>query len=220
MRLAIVAATGATGRHVLEQALHSDHDVTALVRDPAKLTVEVAAVRTDLADPDPTALAEAVRGADAVISALGATSTTEAGVAETGTRAVIEAMRLAGVDRLVVLSAAAIGTVPTATRPDKPRHDPGEGWLMRRIMSVLKRALKEHYDDLAVMEDLVIDSGLEWTIVRPPRLTDKPATGRYRTTVGHQPRHGWRIARADVAHAMLRAATSSASSRQVVGVAN
>ncbi|WP_035699811.1 NAD(P)-dependent oxidoreductase, partial [Glycomyces tenuis] len=188
MRLVIIAATGATGRHVLDQALDAGHEVTALVRSPGALAAEVKAVRVDFADPDPVALAEAVRGADAVVSALGATSKAEAGIAEAGTRALVEAMRAGEVRRLVVLSAAPIGTVPTAARPDKPRHEPGEGWFMRRVSGVLKRVLREHYADLAAMEDVVRDSGLDWTIVRPPRLTDKPAAGRYRTAVDGLPR--------------------------------
>lgn len=220
MHLAIVAATGATGRHVLEQALAAGHDVTALVRTPSKLTADVRAVKADLADPDPAVLAGALRGVDAVVSALGATSKAEAGVAARGTRALVAAMREAGTERLVVLSAAPIGTVPTPVRPDKPRYDPGDGWLIRRASSVVKRILRVHYADLAAMEDLVRDSGLDWTIVRPPRLTDRPPTGRYRTAVGHQPRNGWLIGRADLADAMLRAATGAAAGRRVLGVAD
>ncbi|GAB3658678.1 NAD(P)-dependent oxidoreductase [Glycomyces tarimensis] len=220
MQLTVIAATGATGRHVLGQALEAGHDVTAVARSPHKLDAGVRAVKADLARPDSGALAEAVTGADAVVSALGATSRTEAGVAERGTAALIEAMRAAGTGRLVVLSAAPIGTVPTAARPGKPRHDPGDGFWLRRAATVLKRVLREHYADLAAMEDLVQDSGLDWTIVRPPQLTDGPRTGAYRTAIGHQPRNGWRISRADLAEAMLAALERPETSRRVLGVAN
>nr|BFF25831.1 hypothetical protein GCM10025732_37960 [Glycomyces mayteni] len=158
-------------------------------------------------------------GADAVVSALGATGKADAGVAATGTLALIAAMREAGVRRLVVLSAAPIGTVATAVRPDKPRHDPGDGLVLRLLTPVVKRALAEHYADLAAMEDAVLDSGLEWTVVRPPRLTDGPAKGAWRTAVGANPRNGWTISRADLAAAMLAAAADPASAGKILGVA-
>lgn len=219
MKLTLAAATGATGRLVLEQALAAGHEVTAVVRSPEKLPAGVAAVRADLSLPDPAALASAVTGADAVVSALGPTSKAEAGVAERGTRALVEAMRQAGARRLVVLSAAPIGTVPTAVRPDKPRHDPGDGPLLRILTPIVKRALAEHYADVAAMEDVVLDSGLEWTIVRPPRLTDTPAKGTWRTAYGRNPRNGMKISRADLAAAMLQAAGDPAAARRILGVA-
>ena len=54
------------------------------------------------------------------------------------------------------------------------------------------------------MGDLVRDSGLDWTIIRPPRLTDQPLTGAYRTAYGQNVRRGYSVARADVAQRMLR----------------
>jgi putative NADH-flavin reductase len=219
MKLTLAAATGATGRLVLAQALDAGHEVTAVVRSPGKLPSGVTAVQADLSRPDPAVLATAVAGADAVISALGATSKAEAGVAETGTRALIAAMEQTGTRRLVVLSAAPIGTVPTAARPDKPRREPGVGLALGLLTPVIKRVLADHYADLAAMEDAVLDSGLDWTIVRPPQLTDKPAKGAWRTTRGHHPPKGWKIARADLAAAMLGAAADPAAVRQVLGVA-
>lgn len=219
MKLTIVAATGATGGHVLAQALEAGHKVTALVRDPAKLGADVPAVAADLARADPAALRSAVAGADAVVSALGATSKAEAGVAAAGTGALIEAMAVTGTRRLVVLSAAPIGSVPTPSRPDKPRHNPGDGFVLRRATDVLTRVLRGHYADLAAMEDAVMDSRLDWTIVRPPQLTDKPASGRWRTAYGRMPSDGYRIARADLAAAMLAALDDPRAHRAVVGVA-
>ncbi|THV33437.1 NAD(P)-dependent oxidoreductase [Glycomyces buryatensis] len=220
MKLTIAAATGATGRLVLSGALSAGHDVTALVRSPGKLPAGTPAVQADLSNPDPAALAEALAGADAVVSALGATSKAEAGVATRGTGALIEAMQATGCARLVALSAAPIGTFPSPARPDKPRTEPNASALDKLGMAIVKRVLREHYEDLAAMEDLIMDSGLDWTIVRPPQLTDKPATGAYRTVEGAMPRGGIKIARADVAHAMLAALADPASSRRVLGVAN
>jgi len=218
MKLTIVAATGATGRHVLEQALAAGHEVTAVVRSPEKLPSGVLAVKADMSAPDVGALEAAVAGADAVVSALGATGKADAGVATAGTNGIIAAMRVAGTGRLVVLSAAPIGTVRTAVRPDKPRYDPGEGLFMRPLTALVKRALAEHYADLASMEDAVRDSHLAWTIVRPPRLTDVPAKGVWRSVFDANPKGAWTLGRADLAAMMLGAASDAALVDRVVGV--
>src|SRR3989475_8964930 len=127
MKLTIFAATGGIGRQVLEQAVAAGDDVTAVVRNPKNLSAKVRVVTADLAAADPAALASAVAGADAVISALGPRSSAEAGVAWQGTRAIVQAMKAKNVRRIVVVSAAPIGTVPSPTRPQPPKHDPGDG---------------------------------------------------------------------------------------------
>ena len=69
------------------------------------------------------------------------------------------------------------------------------------------------------MEDALRDSGLDWTIVRPPRLTDKPLTGRYRTAYGENLRRGLTVSRADVAQLMLGVLDQPAAVKQTVGIA-
>jgi uncharacterized protein YbjT (DUF2867 family) len=92
---------------------------------------------------------------------------------------------------------------------------------MRNLFSQLaKAAFREHYADLALMEDILRDSGLDWTVLRPPRLTDKPQTGTYRTAYGQNLRGGWFVSRADVAHHMLRVLEQPETIKQVVGIAN
>lgn len=219
-RLTLFAATGGIGRHLLEQAVDAGYDVTAVVRNPRKLTREVRVVTADLAAPDALALEAAVRGVDAVLSTLGAVTAADHGVAERGTRAIVAAMRATGVRRLVVVSAAPIATVPSPGRPHPPRHDPGDGFFMRHLLSpMIKTVLRKHYADLARMEDVVRDSGLDWTIVRPPRLTDEPLTGSYRTAAGQNVRGGLVISRADVAHLMLRAVAQPPLVQQAIGIA-
>lgn len=220
MRLTIFAATGGIGRQVLEQAVASGHDVTAVVRNPKKLSRQVRIVTADLAAADPAALQSAVAGADAVLSGLGPRSNSDAGVAWQGTRAIVEAMQAADVRRIVVVSAAPIGTVPSPGRPKPPKHDPGDGFFMRNLFSPLtKAALRKHYADLALMEDILRDSGLDWTVVRPPRLTNKPLTGTYRTAYGQNLRGGFFISRADVAHHMLRVLEQPETIKQAIGIA-
>ncbi|GII05188.1 NAD(P)-dependent oxidoreductase [Planobispora takensis] len=222
MKLAIFAATGGIGRQLLDQAVAAGHDVTAVVRNPRKLPFTRArVVAVDLEAADPRALRTALEGADAVLSGLGPRARSEAGVAERGTRAVVSAMQANEVRRLVVVSAAPIGTVPSPGRPRPPRHDPGDGFLVRTLAYPLVKAiLREHYADLARMEDLLRDSGLDWTVVRPPRLTDRPLTGAYRTAYGRNLRRGLFVSRADVAHCMLHALDRPETIKQTIGIAD
>ena len=222
MKLTIFAATGGIGRQLLGQAIAAGHDVTTVARNPRGLSpVPARAVAADLASADPAALQPAVAGADAVLSALGPRTKADAGVAARGTEVITEAMRAAGVRRVIVVSAAPIGTIPSPGRPHPPRHDPGDGFIIRYLADpIVKRALRAHYADLAGMEDVLRDSDLDWTIVRPPRLTDKPVTGRYRTAYGQNIRRGVFVSRADVAHYMLSVLDNPETLRQTVGIAS
>jgi putative NADH-flavin reductase len=220
MKLTIFAATGGIGRQALEQAVAAGHDVTAVVRNPKKLSGEVRILTADLAAPDPAALKSAVEGADAVLSGLGRRSASDVGIASRGTRAIVAAMQATDVRRIVVVSAAPISTVPSPGRPKPPRHDPGEGFFVRNLLSpLIKTALRSTYADLALMEDILRDSDLDWTALRPPRLTDKPLTGTYRTAYGQNLRRGLLISRADVAHGMLRVLEQPKTIKQAVGIA-
>jgi putative NADH-flavin reductase len=221
MKLTIFAATGGVGRELLEQAVAAGHEVTAVVRNPKKLSRDVRTVTADLAAADPAVLEPALAGADAVLSGLGPHSNSDAGVAARGTRPIVQGMQATGVRRIVVVSAAPVATVPSPGRPNPPRHDPGDAVFMRYLFSrFAKAAFGKVYDDLAVMEDVLRDSGLDWTVVRPPRLTDKPLTGTYRTALGQNLRGGWSVSRADVAHLMLSVLDQPETIRQVVGIAS
>jgi putative NADH-flavin reductase len=224
MKLVIVAATGGVGQQLLRQALGAGHEVTAVVRNPGKLPAalrEARIVTADLAAPEPAELKAAIAGTDAVVSGLGPGSNSEAGIATRGTRAIAAAMHTTGVKRLVVVSAAPVGTVPSPGRPKPPRHDPGDGLFMRHLGAPFARAaFGKVYADLAAMEDLLRDSGLDWTVIRPPKLTNKPLTGHYRTAVGQNVRGGFSIPRADVAHLMLAVLSQPATIGQVIGIAS
>jgi uncharacterized protein YbjT (DUF2867 family) len=212
MKITVFGATGGIGGLVVRQALDAGHKVTAVVRDPARLavrdpTLDVVTVPA-LTDPEP--LGAALAGADAVISAVGPRGRKDGPVASSATRGILGAMQAAGVRRLVAVSAVPVGPVPT-----------GESWANRRIMLPLISALlRDVYADLAEMEDELRRSGTRWTVVRPPRLVNKPPTGAYRTSVGGNVPRGYSISRADVAHAMLAALEDPATFMQAVGVAN
>ncbi len=223
MKLTIFAATGGIGSQLLEQARSADHEVTAVVRNPDKLTGGwngLRVVTADLAAADPNTIKSAVAGADAVVSGLGASSNAEAGIAAQGTRAIVAAMQATDVRRIVVVSAAPVSTVASPGRPNPPKHDPGDGFLMRYLLSpFIKVVLRKVYADHALMEDILRGSNLDWTIFRPPKLTNKPLTGKYRTALGQNLRGGSSISRADVANAMLASMNQPATIRQTVGIA-
>jgi putative NADH-flavin reductase len=208
MRLIVFGATGGTGRHVVTQALDAGHEVTAVVRDPSKLpaqTPRLTVVRADVMDPDE--ITGPVDGADAVISTLGPRPGAAATVCSGGIRAVVAAMDKTGVRRLVAVSASG------------PYTDAGDGPLTRYVMKpLLQRVLREGFGDLRRMEEIIRASRLDWTIMRPPRLTDKPATDRYRTAVDVNVRGGITVSRADLAAAILHSLGDLATVRHSVAI--
>jgi putative NADH-flavin reductase len=220
VKLALLGATGGVGREILSQALAAGHAVTAVVRNPSKLPADVDVVRQDLAAPDVEALAAAMRDVDAVISALGPHRAAEAGIVAPATAAITHAMDCARVRRLIVISAAPVGVVPSTHQPHPPRYDPGDDLLMRSVLSpLIRRLFGPLYTDLAAMEDLLRDGSLDWTSVRPPRLTSGPLTRTYRTAIDRNVRHGLFISRPDVAHLMLAVLQQPETVRHAVGVA-
>ncbi|GGS70207.1 NADH-flavin reductase [Streptomyces tanashiensis] len=209
MKLTVFGATGGIGQEIVRQALASGHEVTAVVRDPARLTAtgtRLTVLRADLTDPG--ALRGAVAGRDAVLSGLGARSRADAGVAARLTRSVLTAMEAERTRRLLVVSAAPLGPVPE-----------GQALVDKAVLAIVNSVLKDVYADLRVMESDLAASDADWTSVRPPKLTDKQGTGQYRRVVGGTPPRGRSLARADVAHAMLSMIDDPATVRQGVGVA-
>jgi putative NADH-flavin reductase len=224
MKLTIFGATGGVGAELLRQALAAGHEVTVAVRNPAKLAPSrngTRVVTADLELPEPAILEAAVAGADAVLSGVGPRPMAKAGVAEHGTRAIVEAMRATGIRRILVVSAAPISTMPSPGRPHPLSGDPGEGFFMRNLGTpFFKAVLRDRYADLARMEDLLRASDLDWTIFRPPLLTNGPLRGAYRTAFGQNLKGGGRISRADVAHAMLSALGQRDTIGREIGIAD
>jgi putative NADH-flavin reductase len=139
LKLTIFAATGGIGRQLLEQAVADGHDITAVVRNPDRLSRQVRTVTADLVAADPAALGAAVAGADAVLSGLGPRSKSDIGVVSQGIRAIVAAMKATGVRRIVAVSAAPVGTVASPGNPHPPKHDPGDGFFMRHLFSRMPR---------------------------------------------------------------------------------
>ncbi len=199
MRLTIFGATGGTGTALVEQALAAGHDVTAVVRDPTRLriTPPFAAGRSRLhvetADVmDPAAIVPFVDEVDAVVSALGPRGRGPTTVTSEGARSIIEAMEKGDARRLIVVTGSIV-------------DDTGNGFFMTQLVKPLARRtfLADVCADMRRAEDIVHATDLDWTIVRPPRLTDKPATGEYRAAIDRNVPRGVQIPRADVATYIL-----------------
>ncbi|WP_037368895.1 NAD(P)-dependent oxidoreductase [Amycolatopsis orientalis] len=184
--LAVVAATGRTGRLVVERALAAGHEVTAIAREPGNLGLEHPRLIRRSADAlDPESLRGALAGHEVVVSALGSTGRRPTTVYSAGTASIVSVLPPGA--RLVVISSAGLAT---------PR-DAGLG--TRAASRILRWVLRHPYADMVRMEELLARTGLAWTAVRPSGLTDRPGTGRARVSVGSAERLGPRTARADLA---------------------
>ncbi len=125
-----------------------------------------------------------------------------------GVGGILQAMRATGASRFVCVSAAPVAT-----------DGKGDRLFYRvAIRPQLWTIFKGAYEDMTLMEEEVCRSDVDWTIFRPPQLTDKPRTGRYRTTVGGNVPGGYRISRADLADAILRHLDDPRAIRTAVGV--
>lgn len=207
-RLLVVGASGRTGRHLVEQALERGYGVTAFVRDRSRLPIEdprLTVVEGDVLDAD--AVGRAVRGQDAVLSALGHKRYFgPSRILSRGTGNILRAMERHGVRRLVCQTSLGVG-------------DSAGRMGLYYTLVVLPFVLPFYYWDKTRQERAIAASELDWVIVRPGVLTDGKPRGRYR----HGARIGsflWtvRIARADVAVFMLDQLESDAHLRTAPGV--
>jgi putative NADH-flavin reductase len=201
MRLFILGATGGTGKQLVDAALQRGHYVTAFVRSPEKIRRHD---RLRIVEGDPRSteqLASALPGHDAILSALGAIGRGQTTLLGDCARSTVTAGNASSVKRLFVVSSALLF--------------PDAGL----IGTVLRRFVFGHvlHDSLG-MEQVVKNSGLDWTIVRPVRLTNGPCTERWRFEQDLIPRRGFSISRADVAHFLLAAVEQDAHLKQVIGL--
>jgi putative NADH-flavin reductase len=201
---------GATGTCLVQQALSAGHQVTAVVRDPARLAVPAQQrLRIVTADVlDPAAISPAVDGADAVTTAVGP-GTGASTLRQDSTRSIIRAMQKTGTRRLLMVSGSVVA-------------DEGESPFMRYLLKPLVRRtfLRHVYADMRRAEDEIHDSSLDWTIIRPPALTNKPARGTYRTATDRNLPHGFTISRADLAAYMLTLLDDPATRHTHLSIAN
>jgi putative NADH-flavin reductase len=206
MKLLVLGATGGVGVEVVAQAIERGHAVKALVRSPARLEKfagQISIVQGNLLESDE--LARAMAGQDVVLSSFGPRvpiAKTDVHLLRDFSESMTKAMKLVGVRRAVVVSTAFLfkdALIPPA-------------YLFGRLFFAGVVA------DATQMEKILEDSGFDITIVRPPQLTDKPRTGKFRVREGHLPGFGFSIPRADLADFMIQTAEGGAYRSTVVGV--
>jgi putative NADH-flavin reductase len=190
MKLVIFGSTGGIGSQVVEQALAAGHSVTAVARHPAAITLRHPLLEVLQGDVlQPRTIYEAVAGKDAVISAVGVRNRAPTTVYSEGVANIIQGMQSARVRRLMCVSASGL--------------DPGPVWERLIAKPILWSLLKEMYSDLVRMEAIVERSPVDWTILRPPALTNGRRTGRYQVAVNEHLRRSLFLSRADLADYIL-----------------
>jgi len=195
-----MGATGRTGQEIVRQALARNHHVTAFVRSPESIRLKNERLTVLKGNAmDENELFRAMQNHDAVVSTLGPREVFKpSSMLHDSALATTRAMNRSGVKRLVVLSAAA--------------HFPG---ILNRIASFIMR---NHMRDSLAMEAIVQASGLDWTIARPPRLTQEGYT-TYRSREDAAPRMGFSLSRKAVAAFMLDAIEQRKHFHKIVGIA-
>lgn len=200
MKILVVGASQGTGALCLKSALAKGHSVTAFARTPGKLTLTDPKLTKVAGDfHDAASVRSAVQGHDALIICASGTSLSafkkKPDYFSSGTRHCIDAMKEHGVKRLVVLSAHGAGDSYAAAP-----------WLLRTFVigGILKLAFRDH----DVQEKLTQESGLEFVIARPTRLTDGAAKGKFKPTTEFKVPMA--ISRADVADFLVESCDSTA----------
>lgn len=208
MKLLIFGASGATGRVLVSAALAKGHAVTAFVRTPSKLAVShenLTVIVGDVADQQ--AVERAVPGHEAVFSCLGVgVPLKHDPVVVAGIGFIVDAMQRTGPARLIYLSFLGV-------RDSRRQLGPLLGGII--VPLVLRREVADH----EAKENLIVQSSLDWTIVRPPKLINAAATGKFHHGNGIRASSLLpTLARADVAAFMLGQLDDTTYSRKAVAI--
>lgn len=211
MKIAMFGANGATGQLLTKLALAEGHAVTAITRHPEAFPLRDAALRVLHGDVfDPVSVEHAVAGQDAVLSTLGVPFTRQPiTVYSQGIAHIVRAMSRQGVRRLACVSSSATGG----------DHDTGGGFIFDRILQpiVISTIGRTTYADMAKMEALVMNSPLDWVIVRPSGLFETPVVTDYR--VAETQIRGQFTSRTDLADFMLRQVTDDRYLHKIMAIA-
>jgi putative NADH-flavin reductase len=203
MKLLILGATGPTGHQLVRQALDAGHSVAALARNPRKVTEPIEVVEGDATSS--SAVAGAVRGRDAIVSALGSSNSLKGGIMARAVAVLLPAMQQTGVKRLILQSSFGVA------------ESFKDASAMQRFF--YRTVLRSLYADKAKADAMVEASPFEWTIVRPVRLTNGPRTDRYRVRERFDLSGYPSVSRADVADFMIRELTERAWIRKLPVIA-
>jgi putative NADH-flavin reductase len=209
MKILLFGATRGTGKQVLLQALNEGHTVTAIVRDPSKITITNPGLRVIRGDVLLTDFDDAVINQDAVICCLGAPANKAGTLRSEGTKNIINAMKKANVNRLICQSSLGFD--------DSVEVLKCTSFIFKKIIVpyVLKATFREHH----LQEMAVKQSGLNWTIVRPGSLTNGKMTGKYKYGFSYaDPALKVKISRADVAGFLIKEAVSEEYLHNTTGI--
>jgi uncharacterized protein YbjT (DUF2867 family) len=207
MKIVVFGATGATGRHVVNQALSDGHNVTAVVRRPEQVAPRPCLVVRSGDVLDAASLRESCPDADAVVSCIGPRSNLRPGtVMSSGTTNMVAAAEAAGVRRFVFQSGIGLSDGAELSRVNR--------WVMRAWRPLFAPAIR----DKAEGERVLRASPLEWVIVRPVILRDAPAAGHYLAGPRASVAPLAALSFADCAACLLRAVTEPAWTRQVINL--
>lgn len=214
MNIVIFGANGATGHILTKQALASGHVVTAVTRHPEAFPLQHERLRVLRGDVfDLSAVEQAVAGQDAVLSTLGVPfSRKPIAVYSEGMARIVQAMNRCGVRRLVCVSSS-------ATDPQIRYLDSGGGFIFEKVLKpiVINTIGRTTYKDMERMETLVMNSQLDWVIVRPSGLFETPSVTNYQMAEAHINKQY--TSRADLADCMLQQLTSDRYLCKAVAVA-
>jgi putative NADH-flavin reductase len=203
MKLAVFGATRGSGRHAVEQALAAGHEVVAVARRPESIALRHPALRVVQGDIlDPASTAAAIAGRDAVLSTVGPKGPGATTLFSEGVGNLINGMRLAGVRRLICISAVGVDPESRIAFPQS---------VLLPLLRVLLRGVWA--DALRMETALGQQVGLDWTAVRAPMLTNGPRTGRFRTSLNTHVGNVRSISRADLAAFLLSLLENPASHR-------
>ncbi|WP_393058618.1 NAD(P)-dependent oxidoreductase [Streptomyces sp. LN549] len=209
MRIAVFGANGATGSHLTEQALAAGHEVVAVTRRPGSLPARPGLTVAVADATDPAAVDAAIGGADAVLSALGARFSKESiSTYSASATAITAAMAQHGIKRLLAISSSIAD----------PDWQPTGAHFFNHVLDPLvnRRLGRTLHEDMRRMEDVIRETGLDWTLVRPSGLFEHPVVTDYRTE--RTSADGVFTARADLAASMLRELTERRYVRTAMGV--
>jgi putative NADH-flavin reductase len=202
LKIIVFGANGGIGKQCVIQALANGHQVTAVLRNPSKLTLTHPNLKIIEGNVNHRlTFSKCLTNQDAVISAIGISgglgSDKPTDLYSQGAVNILQEMKTAGITRAFFISASAVETSPVIP-------------FFYRLISkyIIQKLLKHMYADLLAMEKIVKSSNSNYIIVRPPQLTDKPLTGSYRIAVNNYLKDCLKISRADVAHFMLNNITN------------
>lgn len=202
--------TGGTGSLIAKSLLACGNSVTAIARHPEKVTLRHTKLEIregDLLQPE--TFSDVIKDCDVVISAVGDRSRKPTTLYSNGINNILNAMRHTKCKRLICISACPVEINQQVVF-----------WLRWLMKYVVQKIFKYNYADLLVMERRIKISDIKWTIIRPPMLKDKPATGKYKIAINQHLRKPFSISRADLANYIASIIDKSETFKSTIEIAN